>query len=71
MTFDLYAWNAPRVTDPEAAAKLIRAWREGGGGSGVGGSAPEGGPFEPSNDVQKALRARSAAPPDRRDREAP
>jgi hypothetical protein len=44
MTVQLYVWKEPRVSDPEAAAELVRAWTDEGG-------AAAGRPFEASNDV--------------------
>ena len=44
MTYDLYAWNAPRDLDPDRAEALIESWQESGGD-------PAESPFEPSPDV--------------------
>ena len=44
MTFDLYAWKAPRELEPKAAASLVGTWEE-------GGAEPSEAPFEPSDDV--------------------
>lgn len=42
MTYTLYAWKAPRVTDPDEAAALLDRWESG---------DAEGQPFEASTDV--------------------
>jgi hypothetical protein len=44
MTFDLYAWSAPRDLDSEAARTLIAEWQDAGGD-------PAHSPFEPSSDL--------------------
>ena len=44
MTSTLYAWKAPRVTDPDEAATLLERWGRAGGDA-------EGQPFEASTDV--------------------
>jgi hypothetical protein len=44
MSFDVYAWKAPRSLDADAAGALVDAWEEAGGD-------PSQAPFEPSTDV--------------------
>lgn len=44
MTFDLYAWKAPRDLDADGAEALIDGWNAAGG-------VPDRSPFEPSTDV--------------------
>jgi hypothetical protein len=44
VTFDLYAWKAPRDLDADAAAALLRRWHD-------EGAEPAASPFEPSEDV--------------------
>lgn len=44
MTFDLYAWKAPRDLDADAAAGMVRSWAD-------AGADPSTAPFEPSDDV--------------------
>jgi hypothetical protein len=44
VTFDLYAWKAPRDLDADGAAELVQRWRD-------EGADPAASPFEPSEDV--------------------
>jgi len=44
VTFDLYAWKAPRDVDDERSAAFVREWEE-------AGADPAAGPFEPSTDI--------------------
>ena len=44
MTFDLYAWKAPRDLDADGAAALVQRWHD-------EGADPAASPFEPSSDI--------------------
>lgn len=44
MTYDIYAWKAPRNLDADEAEALLKTWSD-------EGADPSTAPFEPNNDV--------------------